>query len=46
VGRLAAFSVQQEGDLAKCDSRREALVSIIETVNKANEPKKPWWKVW
>jgi hypothetical protein len=44
VGQLAAFSVQQEGDLNKCDSRREALVSIIETINKAHAPKKPWWR--
>lgn len=46
VGRLAAYSVQQEADLQICDARRAAAVSIIEAVNKANEPKKPWWKVW
>jgi len=44
VGRLAAFSVQQEGDLAKCRAKNAALISIIETVNKAHEPKKPWWR--
>jgi hypothetical protein len=44
VGRLAAFSVQQEGDLAKCRAKNAALISIIETVNKASAPKKPWWR--
>jgi hypothetical protein len=44
VGRLAAFSVQQEGDLAKCRAKNAALISIIETVNKAHAPKKPWWR--
>ncbi len=44
VGRLAAFSVQQEGDLAKCRAKNAALISIIETVNKAHTPKKPWWR--
>jgi hypothetical protein len=46
VGRLAAFSVQQEGDLAKCRAKNAALIEIIESVNKAHEPKKAWWKVW
>lgn len=46
VGRLAAFSVVQEGDLQKCRAKNAALIEIIESVNKANEPKKPWWKVW
>ena len=46
VGALAAYSVVQEGDLAKCRSKNAALVSIIDSVNKANAPKKPWWKVW
>ena len=44
VGRLAAFSVQQEGDLAKCRAKNAALISIIETVNRAHAPKKPWWR--
>ena len=46
VGSLAAFSVMQAADLEKCQSKNAALIQIIESVNKANEPKKPWWKVW
>ena len=45
MGRLAAYSVQQEGDLQKCRAKNAALIEIIEGVNKASEPKKPWWKI-
>jgi len=44
VGKLAAYSVQQAADLELCDARREAAISIIEAINKAHEPKKPWWR--
>ncbi|WP_284359935.1 hypothetical protein [Candidatus Phycosocius spiralis] len=44
IGALAAFSVQQSADLELCDARREAAISIIDTINKANAPKKPWWR--
>jgi hypothetical protein len=46
VGRLASYSVQQAADLELCDARRAAAVSIIEAVNKANAPKRPWWQFW
>jgi hypothetical protein len=46
VGRLAAFSVQQAADLEICDARREAALSIIDAINKANAPKRSWWKLW
>jgi hypothetical protein len=46
VGKLASYSVQQAADLEICNARRAAAVSIIEAVNKANEPKKPWWRFW
>lgn len=45
VGKLAAYSVQQAADLEVCDSRREAAISIIETINKANAPKRQWWRL-
>jgi hypothetical protein len=44
VGKLAAYSVQQAADLELCDARREAAISIIEAINKAHTPKKPWWR--
>jgi hypothetical protein len=34
----------QEGNLAKCRAKNSALISIIDSVNKANAPKKPWWR--
>lgn len=46
VGKLASYSVQQAADLEVCNARRAAAVSIIEAVNKANEPKRPWWRFW
>jgi hypothetical protein len=36
----------QAADLERCRSKNAALIEIIESVNKANAPKKPWWQVW
>jgi len=46
VGRLAAYSVQQAADLEICQTKNLALIEIIESVNKANAPKRPWWRLW
>ncbi len=43
IGDLAGFAIQEEAALAVCDTRREAVVAIVDAHNKAITPK-PRWK--
>lgn len=43
VGDLASFSLRQEAALQSCEAKRAGIVDLVD---KAQKPLKPWWKVW
>ena len=42
VGDLGALVIRQEAAVASCDTRRAAVVQIVEGYNAATKPKR-WW---
>lgn len=47
IGELASFSILQEAAIETCDVRREALVTLVDTINDMNKTEpRPWWRFW
>lgn len=45
VGDLGETIVRQEGAVAVCDARREAIAAIVDA-HTQTVTAKPWWKLW